>query len=238
MAEGKKSFVAYCDWITTFNELSDEEAGVLIKHLLRYVNDQNPEPPDKLTQIAFAPIKATLKRDLEKYERKRTKNSENAKVRWNANASERIQTDAKHADSDSVSVSDSGSVSVEEGKPSSPQKGPTFEEWQEYFEAEGKDPNHDHCRASWLYYEEKGWRDRDGKEVKNWKLKVRNTNWWKDCPKAQMDIYSEFCKANPPSDWLELLMSRGWQKKEAIEAWRNELGHRKEYYYPNKTPIV
>ena len=67
MAEGKKSFTAYCNWIDTFDELTDEEAGRLIKHLFNYVNDKNPEAPDKLTKIAFMEIKNTLKRDLTKW---------------------------------------------------------------------------------------------------------------------------------------------------------------------------
>ena len=68
MAKDKKAFVAYCDWLESFEELTNEEAGKLIKHLLRYVNDQNPEPPDRITQMCFIPIKQSLKRDLRKYE--------------------------------------------------------------------------------------------------------------------------------------------------------------------------
>lgn len=95
------------------NSLTDDEAGKLFKHFLAYINDLNPEPPDRLTQITFEPIKQTLKRDLKKWEDKSKKNSESAKARWdmqnNANASERIKQDANHADSvsDIVSVSDS-----------------------------------------------------------------------------------------------------------------------------------
>lgn len=67
MAQNKKSVILYCDTIHTFEALEDAEAGKLIKHFLRYVNDLNPEPPDKLTQIAFEPIKQQLKRDLVKW---------------------------------------------------------------------------------------------------------------------------------------------------------------------------
>jgi hypothetical protein len=42
MAENKKAFVAYCDWLESFEELTDEEAGKLAKHLFRYVNDLKP----------------------------------------------------------------------------------------------------------------------------------------------------------------------------------------------------
>lgn len=75
MAEDKKSFLLYADQIHTFEGLDDAEAGRLIKHLFRYVNDQNPVPPDKLTQIAFEPIKQQLKRDLEKWDEEIIKKS-------------------------------------------------------------------------------------------------------------------------------------------------------------------
>lgn len=68
MAENKKSVLIYTNWETTFEKLSDEEAGRLIKHLLRYVNDRNPVAPDRLTEIVFEPLKAVLKQDLKKYE--------------------------------------------------------------------------------------------------------------------------------------------------------------------------
>ena len=68
MAENKKSFIAYCDWINTFEELTDEEAGRLAKHIWRYVNDMNPVAPDRLTNILFLQIKNVLKLDLAKWE--------------------------------------------------------------------------------------------------------------------------------------------------------------------------
>lgn len=68
MAEDKKSIIVYSDWISTFNSLDDDEAGRLIKHFFSYINDLNPIPPDKITKIAFEPIKQHLKRDLKKWE--------------------------------------------------------------------------------------------------------------------------------------------------------------------------
>jgi len=68
MAENKKAVLLYCDIIHTMEELTDEEAGKVFKHYLRYINDLEPVAPDKLTQIAFEPIKQSLKRDLVKWE--------------------------------------------------------------------------------------------------------------------------------------------------------------------------
>ena len=114
MAENKKSFVAYCDWQETFEELSDEEAGKLVKHLFNYVNDNNPETSDKLTKMCFIPIKQSLKRDLKKYEGYIQKQSVNGKKGGrpkNPTLSEITQPFIeKPKKADSVSVSDSVSV--------------------------------------------------------------------------------------------------------------------------------
>jgi hypothetical protein len=110
MAENKKSFVAYCDWEETFEELSDEEAGKLVKHLFKYVNDKNPETSDKLTKMCFIPIKQSLKRDLKKYETYIEKQSVNGKKGGrpkNPTLSEITQPFIeKPKKADSVSVSD------------------------------------------------------------------------------------------------------------------------------------
>lgn len=75
MADNKKSVIVYVDWGTTFDKLNEEEAGRLIKHFFDYVRDKNPEPPDRITEIAFEPIKQQLKRDLNKYRAETIKNT-------------------------------------------------------------------------------------------------------------------------------------------------------------------
>jgi len=68
MAKDKKGFVLYADQIEIFNQLPDEIAGQLIKHIFNYVNDNNPQTDDIIINVAFASIKTQLKRDLKKYE--------------------------------------------------------------------------------------------------------------------------------------------------------------------------
>lgn len=80
MAEGKKSFLMYADWETIFDQLEDAEAGVLIKHILKYVNDRNPSLSDRVLNIAFQPIKLQLKRDLKKWENEYDKKSDGGKL--------------------------------------------------------------------------------------------------------------------------------------------------------------
>jgi len=108
MATEKNSFLLYCDIIHTVEKLKDVDAGALLKHILRYVNDQQPVTDNPIVEIAFEPIRQSLKRDLIKYENIRTRNSENAKKRWDAKECDRIPNvpnDTKNADSDSVSDS-------------------------------------------------------------------------------------------------------------------------------------
>ena len=76
MAVGKKKVIVYTDWITQFKDLTDDEAGKLIKHFFEYVNDLNPKS-DRLIELLFNPIKATLKRDLGAWESKQQTNKEN-----------------------------------------------------------------------------------------------------------------------------------------------------------------
>lgn len=118
MANGKKKIVVYADWKSSFDALTDEEAGKLIKHFFAYVNDENPTTEDRIVNLMFEPIKATLKRDLEKWESTRSQRIEagakggKQKV---ANASKSKQKVANVAVIDSVSVS-VNVINIEERK--------------------------------------------------------------------------------------------------------------------------
>ena len=171
MANGKNTIVVYRDWIDIFDDLEDDEAGRLIKHFFRYINDKNPDAPDRLTSLLFKPIKSTLKRDLKKWEAKSLKNSENAKMRWHkedANACERTNRNAKHADSDSVSDSDSDSVSDKKSKPKrfTP---PSLQLVSEYCKER---KNNVDAYKFINFYEAKGWMVGSNK-MKDWKAAVR-----------------------------------------------------------------
>lgn len=87
MADNKKSIIVYADWMEQFTTLTDEEAGRLIKHFFMYVNDLNPTPIDRITEISFLPIKQSLKRDLKKWEKELDDRSLNGRIgnlkRWN-----------------------------------------------------------------------------------------------------------------------------------------------------------
>ena len=120
MAEDKKGFILYADQKELFSQLPDELAGKLIKHIMAYVNDEDPVSEDIVINIAFTPIKLQLKRDLVKFEETKGRRSIAGKIgaekRWQreANDGNRIngiandgkgkQTMAKIAVNDNVNV--------------------------------------------------------------------------------------------------------------------------------------
>jgi hypothetical protein len=118
MATGKKSFVAYADWKNTFDELPNEEAGALIKHIFAYVNDENPVSDSILIKAIFANIKATLKRDLDKWESQLNQRSEAGKRSAELRALNKINESSTvvevRARNPTVSVSVNDNVSVKE----------------------------------------------------------------------------------------------------------------------------
>ena len=69
--ESKKSFILYADLIHTVSKMPSDKAGDLFKHILKYVNDEDPVTDDLIIQLTFEPIKQQLKRDLDKWSGKK-----------------------------------------------------------------------------------------------------------------------------------------------------------------------
>jgi len=141
----KKSFIAYNNWQNTFDQLTDEEAGKLVRHIFAYVNGNIEQSEDKITRVAFSQIKDSIDRDLEKWEqqleqrrdagrksgevRKRTTVNENERPLTTVNETQRNRTD-------SVSVSDSVNESVSDINSNAPK----FEDfWIAYDKKVGRD---------------------------------------------------------------------------------------------------
>lgn len=114
MAENKRSFIAYIDWGDTFNALPDDMAGKLAKHLWSYVKDENPVSDDPLINVAFAQIKATLKRDLKKWEDEIETKSNAGKLgnlkRWNPDLFKKVSDGQLDVD-EACSIADSRKTS-------------------------------------------------------------------------------------------------------------------------------
>jgi hypothetical protein len=93
MAEDKKGFVLYADLIHTLGKMPDDKAGELFKHILSYVNDQDPVTDDLIIQLTFEPIKQQLKRDLKKYDEIKLKRSDAGKESARLKALKKKQQD-------------------------------------------------------------------------------------------------------------------------------------------------
>lgn len=177
MANGKKSVLIYCDLIHTVELLTNEQAGILFKHLLAYVNDKGPVLTDPMLQVAFEPIRQSLKRDLRKYEEIRTKRSEAGKasalskqqVLTSVNKGEQAATNSTVNDSVSVSVIDSD-------KKKNTFIPPSALDVLEYFKLNGY--TEDAAKRAFEYYHVANWVDSKGKKVRNWKQKMQ-ANWFK-----------------------------------------------------------
>lgn len=133
----KKSFVSYTDNIDFIEELSDEEAGILMKSIYRFADSDGEyefKTENRVLKTAYIVITNQIKRDSEKYELKKLKNAEyykNKKVNSENSVTEKTENSKKEIqnfkelkklknysensesdnDSDSVSVNDSVSVS-------------------------------------------------------------------------------------------------------------------------------
>ena len=148
MAEGKKSFLVYCDVYETVKHLTNEQAGELFKHMLAYVNDENPETNNAIIKIAFEPIKQSLKRDLKRYEGIREKRSKAGRASaekrkqkqhmlTHVKSVQQTSTNPTVIDSVSVSVSDSVDTNV-----SSYSESEFFKDWNTLRFKHLKKPSH------------------------------------------------------------------------------------------------
>lgn len=101
MAKDKKSFILYSDVQGLINQLPDDVAGRLLKHIYAYVNDENPVSDELLLNIAFEPIKMSLKRDLVKWGETREGRSKAGKASAEA---KRLAKEAEQNSTNSTNV--------------------------------------------------------------------------------------------------------------------------------------
>jgi len=84
MKEGA-SIILHLDCLSALDCLTDEQAGLLFKGLLRYANTGEPlSSSDSALQAVFALFRAQIDRDTKKYEEKCRKNRANACKRYSS----------------------------------------------------------------------------------------------------------------------------------------------------------
>ena len=124
MAKDKTSFVLYSDSKSIIDLMTNEQAGLLLKTLFAYVNDENPVIDNSIA-IVFEMIKLQLKRDLKKWEQTKEGRSAagkaSAEARRLAKLKEQTSTNSTNVDfvqqtstnsTVSVSVNDNVNVNV------------------------------------------------------------------------------------------------------------------------------
>ena len=185
MAENKKSFVLYTDSQGLVNQLPDEVAGRLFKHIYAYVNDENPISDELLLNVAFEPIKMQLKRDLIKWEnqieQRKQAGKKSAEQRALTKSNERSiplnETQRNPTVNDNVNVNVSVNDNVKEKRVVNKFTAPTLLEVQTYFTENGY--TNELGKKAFDYYSVANWKDSKGNQVKNWKQKMRGV-WFKD----------------------------------------------------------
>jgi hypothetical protein len=155
MATGKKSFILYCDQRGTWERLSDEQAGKLIKHILSYVNDENPVA-DFVTELAFEGIKSALKRDLRKWETQQSqrieagRKSAELRKRKATKGNERSTGVDESSVPSTVNGNVNGNVNVSEKKRNSALK----IEFDVFWDSYGKKEDRKKCETKWDRFSE------------------------------------------------------------------------------------
>ena len=147
----------YTEWLPLIQSLPNEIAGAIFKNILRY---QNGEDIDN-----DFPVWLFIKSKIDEYNAKKENISEKRKKSGSyggiANASKRKQMLANDSNS---------SNKIKEKKINNnifiP---PTLDEIKKYIQE--KNLNVD-AQRFFDYYNEGGWKDRDGKQIKNWKQKM------------------------------------------------------------------
>ena len=175
MATNKKSFVLYTDIIESIRLLDDTKAGELFKHILSYVNDENPTTNDVIINLVFTPIKLQLKRDLKRYETRAERSRENGTKggRPKTQKTQQVNLKPRKPDTDTVTVTDT----VNDNKIYIP----TIQEFLNHATTklayQNKDAQYyNHALTSkyntWL---DDDWKNAHGKKIKKWKNALNNT---------------------------------------------------------------
>lgn len=76
----RDSFILYTEQSEILQNLTDEEAGKLIKEIFQYIETGKENEMDRIVKMAFVPIRQNLDRNNEKWEEIKQKRSEAGKI--------------------------------------------------------------------------------------------------------------------------------------------------------------
>lgn len=168
----KESFVIYKAFYSPISELSDEDLGRLFRWLFQYqINGNEPTNTDRV-YMAFQFFKNQFRLDDEKYQKVVNRNKNNGlkggrkKTQSNPNNPVGFK-EPKQADKDN----EKDILSKDNNKI------PTIETFLAYSKTiEIYKPELDYAiKSKYEAWKDNGWKDGNGKEIKNWKTTLRNT---------------------------------------------------------------
>jgi len=119
MAANKKTFIFYSDWVNMIREMPDKDAGELLKHILSYVNDEEPSTDNLLVKMAFGHIMPMLKADLQKWDKQLKTYSDMGKKSAASRGKNKVEptlTKVQPTSTVNVNVNDNVNVNVNENK--------------------------------------------------------------------------------------------------------------------------
>ena len=201
----KVSLLLYYDYIEQFECLTDEQLRKLIYAMIEFDKNEKEIELDKVTKMAFIPIRKRLKLDKENWIHTCKTNSENAKKRWNnenATVYDCMPKNANYADIErDIEKEKEKEIEKEcvcNSKVSSNSSSNTHPTLADIisFCSDNNIENFD-CEYFYDYYEANGWVDMNKKKKKNWKSKIKT--WYKK------DSKNEEIKQNKSKKKVEII---------------------------------
>lgn len=193
----KVSLLLYYDYIEQFECLTDEQLRKLIYAMIEFDKNEKEIELDKVTKMAFIPIRKRLKLDKENWIHTCKTNSENAKKRWNnenATVCDRMPKDANYADIER-DIEKEKEIEKERESNNIYTTPPTLADIISFC-SNNNIENFD-CEYFYDYYEANGWVDMNGNKIKNWKSKIKT--WYKK------DVKNEELKQNKSKKKVEII---------------------------------
>lgn len=203
----KVSLLLYYDYIEQFECLTDEQLRKLIYAMIEFDKNEKEIELDKVTKMAFIPIRKRLKLDKENWIHTCKTNSENAKKRWNnenATVCDRMPKDANYADIE-IDIEKEKEIEKERESNNIYTTTPTLTDIISF--CSKNNMSDFDCEYFYDYYEANGWVDMNGNKIKNWKAKIKT--WYKKDSKNE-----------------ELKQNKNKKKVEIIDGIRYEDGRR------------
>lgn len=180
----RESFVLFTEHLDILDDLSDAQAGEVIKALMHAQRGEDVMPQDQAARIAFRAIRAQVDRCHELYDKRSAAGTKGASSRWGdgkaiannskdiANDSKPCQADGEEWNPDPVPVPDKKETSPNGDEKKKRFAPPSLDDVKSYIREGGYNVDAERFMD---YYGSNGWKV--GKNpMKDWKATVRNWN--------------------------------------------------------------